>query len=241
MRNLAILLVFSSMLFNGRLFAHPDLDQARLEVRQKRFDLSVREITKRCMTVDSKNIVVNFSDENYYREFKGASLELSRFSSYAKMNARNNGSAVRNGLETFVNYGFYPKDEDYWLRQEIIGYYRNLERDLAQKANRENSTIFQKVCLATCVSNLLLDIDDENKSRSMRSALEDGLGVCENYVLLTRRLLAKMGIEAGREYVTTVDAQAETKKLYHTILSIKDGQEARYLFDPQDLSCTFYR
>lgn len=100
-------------------------------------------------------------------------------------------------------------------------YLHSLARDLKAKQIREGLTSAQAVCLASCVTNHLMEPDEDVfPTTSMDMAVADGKGFCRHYMLTTKYMLDRMGIKTRAGFSWD-----------HTFLYFNHGQR-KFIFDP---------
>ena len=97
----------------------------------------------------------------------------------------------------------------------------SIARQLKAKQAREGLSAPQAICLASCVTNALMEPDDEVfPTTSMDMAIADGKGFCRHYMLSTKYMLERMSIK------TQTGLSWD-----HTFLYFTYG-ERKYIFDP---------
>ena len=148
--------------------------------------------------------------------------------------------AVSDAAKSCAVYAFVPKDEAYWIQQEIETDYARLKCTLAAKKKKERLTDCQAACVATCISMRLIDYVDGGH-QSAKAAVCSGKGTCREFSSIAEELLRSMGLDATRAFGTLYDERPDSKKevVGHVMVQVTlDGKP--YLMDPQDDACAFY-
>ena len=97
----------------------------------------------------------------------------------------------------------------------------SLARELKAKKLREGLTNPQLICLASCVTNNLMEGDEDVfPTTSMDMSVADGKGFCRHFMLTTKYMLERMDIKTNAGFSWD-----------HTFLYYNHGQK-KYIFDP---------
>ena len=100
-------------------------------------------------------------------------------------------------------------------------YLHSIARDLKAKQTREGLTSAQTICLVSCVTNILMEPDEDVfPTTSMDMAVADGKGFCRHYMMTTKYMLDRMSIQTRAGFSWD-----------HTFLYFNHGQR-KYIFDP---------